>query len=85
MPMVVSSWQHCNEQQFQTLSCIHYTIFLVVLSRFIHTSIVTIDHIIALKKLRVRLAYILLNVGYRQCQSLALKESFSTMGILKIE
>ena len=57
--MIVSSCQYCDEQQFQSLSCVHYTIFSVVkLDLFIRA--LTRDHILALeKKLRVRLAYIL--------------------------
>ena len=30
MSITVSNCQHCDEQQFRTLSCVHYTIFLVV-------------------------------------------------------
>ena len=29
MSIIVSDCQHCDEQQFQTLSCGHYTIFSV--------------------------------------------------------
>ena len=59
MSTIVSSCQHCDEQQFQSLSCVHYTIFSVVkLDLFIRALIR--DHILALeKKLRRRLAYIL--------------------------
>ena len=58
MSMIVYSCQHCDEQQFQTLSCIHYTIFSVVkLHLFIRA--LTRDHILALEKLRVLLSYIL--------------------------
>ena len=32
MSIIVSKWQHCDEQQFRTLSCVHYTIFSVVKS-----------------------------------------------------
>ena len=32
MSIIVSNSQHCNEQQFRTLSCVHYTIFSVVKS-----------------------------------------------------
>ena len=32
MSIIVSNWEHCDEQQFQTLSCVHYTIFSVVKS-----------------------------------------------------
>ena len=27
----IGSCQHCDEQEFQTLSCVHYTIFSVVM------------------------------------------------------
>ena len=30
MSIIASNCQHCDEQQFQTLSCVHYTIFSVV-------------------------------------------------------
>ena len=32
MSIIVSNCQHCDEQQFRTLSCVHYTIFSVVKS-----------------------------------------------------
>ena len=32
MSIIVSNCQHCEEQQFRTLSCVHYTIFSVVKS-----------------------------------------------------
>ena len=60
MSIIVYNCQHCDEQQFQTLSCVHYTIFSVVkLNLFIRALL--LDRILALEKLRVRLAYILLN------------------------
>ena len=41
--------QHCDEQQFQTLSCVHYTIFSVVkLDLFIRALL--LDRILALEK-----------------------------------
>ena len=41
--------QHCDEQQFQTLSCVHYTIFSVVkLDLFILALL--LDSILALEK-----------------------------------
>ena len=41
--------QHCDEQQFQTLSCVHYTIFsLVKLDLFIRALL--LDRILALEK-----------------------------------
>ena len=49
MSMTVSSCQNCDEQQFQTLSCEHYTIFPVVkLDLFIRA--LTWGHILALGK-----------------------------------
>ena len=49
MSMTVSSCQHCDEQQFQTLSCVHYTIFPIVkLDLFIRA--LTRGHILALEK-----------------------------------
>ena len=56
MSIIVSNCQHCDEQQFQTLSCVHYTIFSVVkLDLFVRA----LDWILALEKIRVRMAYIL--------------------------
>ena len=41
--------QHCDEQQFQTVSCVHYTIFSVVkLDLFIRALL--LDRILALEK-----------------------------------
>ena len=58
MSIIVSNCQHCDEQQFQTLPRVHYTIFSVVkLDLFIQALL--LDLILALEKLRVRLAYIL--------------------------
>ena len=49
MPIIVSTCQHCDEQQFQTLSCVHYTIFLVVkLDLFIRALL--LDRILPLEK-----------------------------------
>ena len=49
MLMIVSNFQHCDEQQFQTLSCVHYTIFSAVkLDSFIRALLM--DRILALKK-----------------------------------
>ena len=58
MSIIVSHCQHCDEQNFKTLSCEHYTIFSVVkLDLFIRALL--LDRILALEKLRVRLASIL--------------------------
>ena len=62
MSILVSNCQHCDEQQFQTLSCVHYSTihdFLSSKVRLIHTSTVTGSHSCSGKKLRARLAYIL--------------------------
>ena len=49
MPIIVSNCQHCDEQQFQTLSCVHYTIFSVIkLNLFIGPLL--LDRILALEK-----------------------------------
>ena len=45
MSIIASNCQHCDEQQFQTLSCVHYVHdFLRIKVRFIHTSTVTGSH-----------------------------------------
>ena len=52
MSMIVSSCQHCDEQQFQLLSCVHYSIFSVVkLDLFIRA--LKRDHTLALRTPRV--------------------------------
>ena len=49
MSMIVSSCQHCDEQQFQSLSCVHYSIFSVVkLDLFIRA--LTRENTLALEK-----------------------------------
>ena len=59
MSIIISNCQHCDEQQFQTLACVHYTIFSVgKLDLFIRALLP--DRILALeKKEHVRLAHIL--------------------------
>ena len=50
MSITVSNCQHCDEQQFQTLSCVHYTIVSVVkLDLFIR--VLLLDQILALEKI----------------------------------
>ena len=50
MSMIVSICQHCDEQQFQTLSCVHYTILSVEkLDSFIRALL--LDRILALEKI----------------------------------
>ena len=44
MSIIVSNCQHCEEQQFRILSCVHYTDFLSSKVKFIHTSTVTRSH-----------------------------------------
>ena len=57
MSNILSSYQHCDKQQFQTLSCAFYTIFTIIkLDLFIYTSTVTRLHSCPEKKIRVRLA-----------------------------
>ena len=47
--MIVTSCQHCDEQHFQSLSCVYYTFSSVVkLDLFIRA--LTRDHILALEK-----------------------------------
>ena len=58
MSIILSSYQHCDEQQFQTLSCALYTIFPVIKLDFVIQALL-LDYILVLKKIRVRLAYIL--------------------------
>ena len=49
MSIIVSNCQHCNKQQFQTLSCVHYTIFSVIkLDLFIRALL--LDRILALEQ-----------------------------------
>ena len=49
MSIILSSYQHCDEQQFQTLSCALYTIFTVIkLDLFIQALL--LDYILALEK-----------------------------------
>ena len=61
MSITVSNCQYCDDQQFRTLSWVYYTIFLVVnLDVFIRARAVIKSESCYGKKLRVRLAYILL-------------------------
>ena len=49
MSINVSNCQHCDEQDFKTLSCVHYTIISVVkLDLFIRALL--LDRILALEK-----------------------------------
>ena len=49
MSIFVSNCHHCDKQQFQRLSCVHYTIFSVIkLDLFIRALL--LDRILALEK-----------------------------------
>ena len=49
MPMIVSICEHCDEQQFQSLSCVLFTIFsLVKLDLYIRAPL--LDDILSRKK-----------------------------------
>ena len=49
MSIIVSNCHHCDKQQFQTLSCVHYTIFSVIkLDLFIRALL--LDRILTLEK-----------------------------------
>ena len=58
MSIILSSYQHCDEQQFQTHSCALYTIVPALKLDLVIQSLL-LDYIIALGKIRVRLACIL--------------------------
>ena len=49
MSIIVCNWQHCDEHQFQTLSCVHYTIFSVVKLDLLIQALL-LDRILALEK-----------------------------------
>ena len=50
-----ASCQHCDEQQFQTLSCALYTIFSVIKLDLVIQALL-LDYILALGKKRLRIA-----------------------------
>ena len=61
------SYQYCDEQQYQILSCAVYTFFFSNRARFGHTSTVTRLHYTALEKkyayaLRASCCYIEINI-----------------------
>ena len=61
MSIIVSNCQHCDEQQFQTLSCTCTLYdFLSSKVRCIHIRALLLDRILALDKIHARLAYIVL-------------------------
>ena len=61
MSIIVSNGQHCDEQQFRTLSCVHYTIFSVVKSDLFIRALL-LDRILVTEKTtrtpRVHLVYV---------------------------
>ena len=60
--IILSSYQHCDEQQFHTLSCAFYTSF-PVLARFSHIQALLLDYILALaKNMRASCFYIEINI-----------------------
>ena len=49
MSIIVSNCQHCDKQQFQTLPCVHYTIFSIIkLNLFIRADLL-LDQILFLE------------------------------------
>ena len=56
--IILSSYQHCDEQQFQTPPCTFYTI-IPVLKLDLVIQALSLDYILALAKIRVRLVCIL--------------------------
>ena len=56
--IILSSYQHCDEQQFQTPSCAFYTIIPVLKLDSVIQALL-LDYILALAKIRVRLVCIL--------------------------
>ena len=50
MSIIVSNCQHYDEQQFQTLSCVHYTIFSVVKLDLFIRALMLLERILALEK-----------------------------------
>ena len=62
MSIIVSNWQHCDKQQFRSLSCVHYTIFPVVKSDLFIRALL-LDRILVTEKTsrtpRVHLVYIM--------------------------
>ena len=61
--IIVSNCQHCDKQQFQTLSCAHYTIFSVVkLDLLIRARL--LDQIIVLEKNTPRVHLVLQKIKF---------------------
>ena len=78
MSIIVSNWQHCDEQQFRTLSCVHYTIFSVVKSDLFIRALL-LDRILVTEKTtrtpRVHLVTVIAEVrNIIQCNMLHTKE-----------
>ena len=60
---MVYNCQHCDEQQFQTLSCVHYTIFSVV-TLDLYIRALLLDRILTLEKTkRTPRVHLVLHVG----------------------
>ena len=63
MSINISNCQHCDEQQFQILLCVHYSIFSVVkLDLFIRALL--LDRILALEKKTTRTPLVHLVLHY---------------------
>ena len=50
MAIIVSNCQHCDEQQFQTLSFVHHTILFSVVKLVLFMRALLLDRILALEK-----------------------------------
>ena len=50
MPIIVSSYQHCYEQQFQTLLCALYAFLFSVILLDLVIQALLVDYILALEK-----------------------------------
>ena len=68
-----------DEEQFQTLPCVVYTTrFSSVVKLDVYIRALVLDHILARKKLRVRLAYILfLNNNNHSLQTIPAQNKFN--------
>ena len=55
--IILSSYQHCDEQQFQTLSCAFYTIFPVLKLDLVIQALL-LDYILAQQKKNPRTPYV---------------------------
>ena len=75
MSIIVCNCQHCYKQQFQTLSCVRYTIFLVV-KLYLFIRALLLDRILALEKTtctpHVHLAHCTLYVHCTICTAITI-------------